>query len=273
MRFFFNNTLRTYDIAVGKLFNDIWVIHYNKDNPKDIQEYRVPYVFGAKLHWYLRKYDTVDNDFNVKITIPKMSYSRTAPQYDSKRQLNKYGKVKGNKKFSPEVENYIQYWSGTAAPYKIPYEINIWTHTMNEMNQILEQILSFFHAQTHNLNIVECPMFGIERNVRITLDSTSSNYTTEYNVNGDRVLRHKINLTVEGNIYSVINESSVIKEIDAFYIENEEQQNRLLYAINNGEQITDDMYMSSQTVDESSLDEEEIPEIDEGYSGEVCNGN
>lgn len=270
MRFFFNNTLRSYDIAVGTLLNDLWIIHYDFNNKKDIQEYKVPLKYYPKLHWYLRKYDNIPNDFNVKTVLPCISYSRLAPQYDSKRQLNKYTRIKGNKQYSPEIENYVQKWAGTAVPYNIPYEVNLWTHTLLEMNQLMEQILSFFQVQTKTLFIRECPLFDIGRSCRLIIDSTSSNYSSEFDVKGDRVLRQKINLTLEGCIYSVIKENYVIKEIDTLYIENEEQQNKILAAINNGEQITEDMILAEQKIDEGSLSEDEIPDIDEGYKGEVC---
>lgn len=228
MRFFFNNTLRSYDIAMGTMFNDIWVIHYDKNNPKDIKEIKVPLVYDPKLHWYLRKYDNIPNNFNIKTTLPRISFSRSAPQYDSKRQLNKNTIIKGNKQYSPEVENYIQKWAGTAAPYKIPYELNIWTHTMNEMNQILEQILSYFQTQTYNLFVNECPMFDVGRNCKVTIENTSANYNSDFDIKGDRLLRHKINLSIEGNIYSVIKEDYVIKEIVVNYLEVEYKQNEQL---------------------------------------------
>ena len=233
MRMFFNNTFRAYDIAIGKMFNDVWVIHYDKTG-KDIDEIKVPFYYMPKLHWYLRKYDNIPNDFNIKTVLPMMTFSRTAPQYDVKRQLNAYAEIKSDIKYSPETQRYVQKWAASAVPYKIPYEINVWTSTMNEMNQLLEQILGSFPNQTKNLFIYECPMFGVGRNCKVTIESTSSNYSSDFDIKGDRILRHKINLSIEGNIYGVIKEASVIEEIMMNYYSVETKENNELNNITDG---------------------------------------
>lgn len=240
MRFFFNNSLRSYDISVGKLFNDLWVIHYDKNKPNDIQEIKVPLLWQPKLHWYLRKFDTIPDTFNIKTVLPRITFSRSAPQYDSKRQLNKYTRIKGNKRYSADVENYIQQYAGAGVPYKIPYEFNIWAVNMIELNQILEQILSFFKTQTYNIFVNEVPLFDVGRNCKLTIDNTSSNYNSEFDIKGDRVLRHKFTLNLEGSIYPIIKEDYVIKEINAYYWDNEEDQNAALALVTNGTCECDD---------------------------------
>ncbi len=228
MKFFFNNTLRSYDIAIGQLFNDIWTIKYDKEQKNIISELRVPLVFNPKLHWYLRKYDNIPNDFNIKTTLPRISFSRGAPQYDGKRQMSKYIQIKGNKKYSSAVQNYIQKWAGSSVPYKIPYEFNIWTKNINEMNQILEQILSLFNTQSYNIFINEVPLLDVGRNCRIIMENTTQDYQAEFDIKGDRLLRYKFVLNLEGNIYPVISQDQVIKEIVVNYWETEATEDKLL---------------------------------------------
>lgn len=228
MKFFFNNTLRSYDVAIGQLFNDIWVIKYDKVKKELISELRVPLVYAPKLHWYLRKYDNIPNDFNVKTTIPKISFSRGAPQYDAKRQMSKYVQIKGNKRYSSVVQNYIQKWAGSSVPYKIPYEFSIWTKNINEMNQILEQILSLFNTQSYNIFVNEVPLLDVGRNCRLIMENSTQNYQTEFDIKGDRLLRYSFTLNLEGNIYPVIDEQQVIKEIIVNYWETEATEDKLL---------------------------------------------
>lgn len=230
-RFFASNTLRSYDIAVGQLFNNFYVLHYDRETKEQINEIKVPLVLGNKLHWYLRKYDTVPRDFNVKSVLPKISFARGAPQYDEKRQMNKFTKIKGTKRYSSEVQNYIQKWAGSAVPYKIPYTFNIWTKTETEMNQLLEQILALFNTQSYNIFINEIPLLDVGRNCRLIIENSIQNYQTEYNIKNDRILRYSFNLTLEGNIYPVIHEQKVIKEIYNNFYESEKAEENLLQEV------------------------------------------
>jgi len=228
MRFFFNNTIRSYDIAVGKLFNDFWVLQYNRETKQQINEIKVPLVWTPKLHWYLRKYDTLPQDYNISAILPKISFSRGAPIYDGKRQMNKNIEIKGTKKYSPAVQNYIQKWASSAVPYKFPYTFNIWTKYENEMNQLLEQILSLFNTQSYNIFVYEVPLLDVGRNCRLIIDNATQNYQSEFDVKGDRILRYSFNLHLEGNIYPTIHETTVIKEIEINYRSVEESENNVL---------------------------------------------
>ena len=192
-RFFFNNTLRSYDVAIGHLFSDFWVIQYDRNSKDVLNELKVPLTWAPKLHWYLRKYDTIPTDFNVATVLPRMSFSRGAPQYDGKRQMNKYIQIKGSKKYSSAVQNYIQRWAGSAVPYKIPYSFNIWTKNENDMNQILEQLLSLFNTQSYNIFVNEVPLLDVGRNCRLIIDNAVQNYQSEYDLKGDRLLRYSFN--------------------------------------------------------------------------------
>ena len=227
-RFYSSNILRSYDIAVGQIFSNFYCLHYDKVTKEQIQEIRVPLMLGNKLHWYLRKYDTIPRTFNVKTVLPRISFTRGAPQYDEKRQMNKFTHIKGNKKYSSITQNYIQRWAGTAVPYKIPYNFNIWTKNETEMNQLLEQILALFNTQSYNVFINEIPLLEVGRMCRLIIENSVQNYQTEYDIKGDRLLRYSFNLTLEGNIYPVIHEQTVIKEIYANYWEVEEDEAKLI---------------------------------------------
>lgn len=230
-RYFFNNTIRSYDIAVGKLFNDIWFQRYNRETNEIIEEIRVPLVYAPKLHWYLRKYDTLPKDYNIKTTLPRISFSRGAPVYDTKRQINKYVEIKGIKKFSEATQNYIQKWVGSSVPYRFPYAFNIWAKNENDMNQILEQILANFNTQSFNVFVYEVPLLGVGRNCRIVLENATQNYQSEFDIKGDRLLRYSFNLHLEGNMYPAISQQSVVEEIIAQYRDAEASENQILETV------------------------------------------
>lgn len=212
MKFFANNIRKIYSIAVGKFLNDIWVQRYNLNTGQIVKEVHVPVMHGPKLHWWISKYNTIPDNFNVKNTQPLMSYSFTGMSYDASRQLNPLAKLES----PPELSAFVKHWSLQATPWNFNFGVSIWTDLESDMDQIIEQVAYRFNP-TYNLHIKEVPVFGGWRTCRLKLDNMASAKVSEWDIKGDRVLKWDIGLTLEGNIYPAIYEQRLLQYIELNY--------------------------------------------------------
>lgn len=103
-------------------------------------------------------------------------------------------------------------------PYDYNYTLEVKTESMDHLSQILENIIPYFNPTNH-LRIKEFDFLNIERNLRVSLDSTSLEYPVEMGEEDSRYMNAKITFTVAGYIYRPISYAKVIKYIkkDYFY--------------------------------------------------------
>lgn len=207
MDYFFNNTSKSYKVAIGKFLNSVYVQRFTSNGAID-NSFKVPIVYSPKLHWYLSKYDTVPQDYNIKKFIPIISYSRSGMVYDNGRQYNKNVTIKTPK----EISILAKAWCQQATPWNFDFSVSVWTRTEDDMDQILEQLLYRFNP-SHNLHVNEVPIFGVERTCRLKLSNVADESVKEFDIKGDRVLKYTLGLSIEGNIYPTINSEQLIQWI------------------------------------------------------------
>ena len=209
--YYFNDTIYIYTVAVGSLFNNIYVQKIDKanlDNP--ITETPVPLSYLGKTHWYLKKHKSIPDTDNIGAVLPTMAYSLKGMQIDTERQTNKFETMK----FDGNVTREVREWCQTAVPYVFEYELSIWTKRQTDMNQIIEQILPFFPAKSRDIHINEIPFLNITRSTRLVLSGTSDNIEVEFDKESDRIIKYDITFTLDGYLYQPIKEDAIIGQID-----------------------------------------------------------
>lgn len=207
MTHFFFDTISTYSIAFGDLFNNLKVqVVDTTVSPNKIIEKRVPLSYSHKLHWYLRKYQSLPDDFNVSTTLPRMvfSFNGIDAAY-GERGTNKFERIVGDVNWTNEMTTWMQH----CTPYTFIFTLSIWTKYQSEMNQLLEQILPFFNP-SRNIHVKEIPILNIYRTCRISLGAIAQEHAVEFeSESGDRILNYSMDFQIDGYMYPPIQQSAL----------------------------------------------------------------
>jgi len=211
MNYFFNQTIETYTIAFGDLFNNLYVQYIDDStSPPIVKNKKIPLSYSHKLHWFLRKYQSLPDDINIASTLPRMIFSLNGMDHDyGERGTNKFERISGNINWNQKVNKWIQ----TAVPYKFTFTLSIWTKYQTELNQILEQILPFF-TPARNIHVKEIPVLNVFRTCKITLGTLAQEHTVEYEAEGgQRILQYSIDFILDGYLYPPIQQTHLPIEL------------------------------------------------------------
>jgi hypothetical protein len=143
----YHKHLRNITVAIGSLLNE-FNIQLGKTN--------VPVSFAPKNR-FIAKLN--NSKRGVQTFLPRIGFNLEGIAYDSTRQQQKNKKVVGNNKKTL-----------TPVPYIIDYSISIYTKSMDEGLEIVEQLLPSF-TPYYNLRLLESEALGIITDIPLTLNS------------------------------------------------------------------------------------------------------
>ena len=154
----------------GSLFNNIYVIRKNAAGAV-ISTAKVPISYAPKRDFLerIRQTEDLNNNQNVAIKLPRMSFEILGFSYNPIRQLNKMGNKNrvAATAVTPQVKRAKIY---NYVPYDINFQLQIYAKTQDDALQIVEQILPFFAPQ-YSLTIKPFSDYtDIKEDVQITLD-------------------------------------------------------------------------------------------------------
>lgn len=204
----YNSSLKQYIYLLGDLFSKVQVARKTEDGLKYI---RVPISNTSKEKFIqsLSKYNNVTSEENVakvETILPRMNLQMVDMMYNSQfktAQLNR----------SRIGENRVSQYS--PAPYKMIFELGIYTRYQDDMYQIVEQILPYFqpHFNTTITELYENNQ-KIDRDIRIAFQSLAIDENSDGDLYNRRHLEWSIMLEVNGWIYPpVSNINGIIKTI------------------------------------------------------------
>lgn len=99
-------------------------------------------------------------------------------------------------------------------PYKLTFEVTLWTKYMDDLAQLLENILPFFHPEAY-ISLYEKGV-GTERKCKVTKESETLNFVYELNQPDRRVLQATMAFTMEINFYKP--ENPITRPIQRMYL-------------------------------------------------------
>lgn len=154
-------SIRKTTIAFASLFKDIPLIKYN-DQGQEIERIIVPIIYGDKEK-YVKRLDISHE--KVQITLPRIEYGLTTMEYDIDRKLNPANKLMG---CASTGDVYVN----SPIPYNFNFELVLYTRNVEDANQIMEYILSYFQPD-YNMRIVMVPEAGIIKTIPVTFNGDS----------------------------------------------------------------------------------------------------
>lgn len=187
---YYNKTIRSVAAVFGTLFNDIHVARRKSDGSLT-NEKRVPIAYGPKQSFLERIRQRPDlEDTKVAMKLPRMSFSYSTPLYDPERQRSKRGYIQEGR---DKIKN--------PAPYRIPFELSIYTKNEDEALQIIEQILPYFNP---SVGVTIKPVVGKTFTDNLKFTFLSANKDDQYEGAADstqRVLIYTLTFDAAINLY------------------------------------------------------------------------
>lgn len=197
------DTIRKSTIQFLNIFNDISVSKYDK-NGNITQTFQVPLKLAGKQKFYYWLYDR--------------KHSKRYPQMAAspKGMEPAIGDRGRNQKLSftnPSMEKIIQ----TPTPYNINFELALVTNYIEEANQVLEQILPYFHPYV--MTTVGLPEVGIEFDQKVVLNSISEDRDFEMPEDNYRTFSWIFDFTAHTFMFKPIRDTKLIETIYLNYVE------------------------------------------------------
>jgi hypothetical protein len=220
--FIIGNSFKITTMAFSQLFRDLKVRNYDNETGEPILDIPVHVSLDTKeaLYEYL-KYGGDHKKIDQKDTmLPRIGIqiSSIAPAVERETGKNMprtllreiVDEPDGSKRIA-QIRKDIQ-----PVPFNITYTVSIWCKYIDHWAQLQENILPHFNPYV-NVGVKERGL-GIERQIRVRLDSVSPNNSFEVgNQSGQRIIRSEMEFTCETVLYKFLNDdveaSGIIENI------------------------------------------------------------
>ena len=210
---FYFHTMRNLVVVFGDVFNGIRVTKEDSAG-NTVKTLTVPLAFSRRQKYLSRlredqRKDADSTAATIELSLPRMSYdivgidpnngNRLNPRTLQMREISTVG-----------VEDYLKQMSGT--PVTISMELSIYTYSLDEMLQIVEQIIPYF-VPDFNVNILDIPELNIRKDVPIKLENISPTDSFEGLMDEYRIIEWTIGFTTDIEIYPAIQQGGVIRKV------------------------------------------------------------
>ena len=209
--YFYHSKTKKAVALFGRLFNNIYVLRKNSSGAV-ISQLKVPLSYAPKQKYLerIRENPDLNNDMQVAIKLPRMSFEITSIAYDAARQLAKVGNFntlasdgstsKRQKFFNP-------------VPYSINFQLNAYAKSQDDALQIVEQILPTFNPQ-YALTIkpfsTEFPSF--KEDIQVIIQGVSFSDDFEGAMEQRRTIIYSMDFEMKLSYHGPINNTSIIRE-------------------------------------------------------------
>lgn len=210
--YFYHEKTRKCVAAFGKLFNNIYVLRKNSSG-KVISQVKVPLAYAPKDKYLerIRENPDLNNDQQVSIKLPRMSFEITGISYDTARQLSKINNVT-----TAGTANTNRNKLFTGVPYIISFQLNVYAKTQDDSLQIVEQILPSFNPQ-YSLTLI--PFASDYPNYRedlpISINGVAFTDDFENEVAARRTIIYTLDFEMRVQYYSGIGQGEIIRQANA----------------------------------------------------------
>lgn len=162
---FYHQLLRKYHIAFGSLFSQITLLRLDESGTEK-QRFVVPIEYSPRESWLTRLRKDPNIEQKAAQVMPRLAYEMVGLRYDTARQLNRL-----STKFVAPVGDAGNYRFFTGIPYLLTFNLMAVTRSVDDANQILEQVVPYFNPD-RSLLLNVLPSVGIADRMRVVIDGT-----------------------------------------------------------------------------------------------------
>lgn len=200
---FYENITRSYVVAFGNLFNNIYIKRYNADGTENQRE-KVPMAYGPKEKYLYRNEQNKDLNERFAIKLPRISYELVEVGYDAPRKTPSANKLR-----NPTNNPADATWSFNALPYAFVFKVYVMGKTSDECLQIIEQIAPFF-TPDHTLTLQNMPNLDQVLDVPVTMNSITLKDTWNGTFQERRDIVWELTFTLSGFLFPPTKSSKII---------------------------------------------------------------
>ena len=214
---FYHSTLRKTVIGFGSLFDNLYVVRTQDNNPVRI---KVPIQHSTKEKFIQRYKDTLNRENKDSIVLqtilPRLGFEMGEIAYDASRKKPTINKRVVEQTVSGNSVYNINY---TEVPYNVNFNLTAYVRYIDDGLQLAEQILPYFTPDfTIAIKQEVLGETGERMNVPIILNSVTQNVEYEGAMDlNPRIIMWEYSFTAKINLFSNITDSSIIKTVSANY--------------------------------------------------------
>ena len=212
---FYHERIRKAVAVFGSLFNNIYVVRHNAAG-ETINQTKVPLSYAPRRDFVDRitAMDAGENqERQIAIKLPRMSFEIIAIDYDSQRQLQKM-----NKRVIPQAgSNARQIY--TPVPYNLQFQLNIYARSQDDALQCVEQILPYF-TPNYTVSVKPLEGFDLQEDTPITLSGVVMQDDYEAAIEARRTIIYTLDFQMKMNLYKLVESaSSIIRTVETSFLD------------------------------------------------------
>jgi hypothetical protein len=209
---FYHQKIRKCVAIFGAMFNNLYVLR--KDGSGNvISQVKSPLSYAPRSKYLdrIRQNADLNENTQVAVKLPRMSFEITSFSYDTTRQLTKLSNFTTKGNTSSDRQKFY-----SPVPYSINFQLNIYAKNQDDALQIVEQILPTFNPQ-YSLTIkpfsTEYPEF--KEDIPIIIQSVSFADDFEGALEQRRTIIYTLDFEMKVQFYGNITNGSIIRESKA----------------------------------------------------------
>lgn len=205
---FYHEKIRKSVSVFGSLFNNLYVVRKNSSGGV-LSQVKVPLSYAPKSKFLERLAENpdLDNDTQVAVKLPRMSFEITSFAYDPTRQLTKVSNFNTIASANTQRQKFY-----SPVPYNISFQLNVYSKTQDDALQVVEQILPVFNPQ-YTLTIkpfgTEYPDF--KEDIPIVINSVSFADDFEGSLEQRRTIIYTLDFEMKVSFYGPIESKDIVR--------------------------------------------------------------
>lgn len=204
--YYFHDLTQKYILIFGSLFSDMKVQKIGIDK-KSASMITVPVNYAAKEKYAQRMEDDPEQKRQTAIVLPRMSYQLTDISYDSERKIARNNKLTIDRDVNSKLAKQIY----TPAPYQLTFTLDIVTKTLNELNQLIEQIIPAFQP---DFVVKIKALDDVTFDMPISYGGLFINDSYDGDIGEDRQITATLNFTAKVYYFAPINKKNIILDVN-----------------------------------------------------------
>lgn len=206
---FYHKKIRKAVATFGTLFNNLYIIRTNGSTGQTLSQLKVPLTYAPKRKFLdrLQQNPSLDDNTQVSVKLPRMSFEIIDLFYDPARQLQKNNSFsQGNNSISVRNQFY------SFVPYTISFQLNIYTKVQDDALQLVEQILPYFNPQ-YTLTMKPFSDYPeVKEDVPISITGVSFSDDYEGTLESRRTIIYTLTFEMKLNVYGPIADRGIIRK-------------------------------------------------------------
>ena len=195
---FYNERVRKSVAIFGSLFNNLYMIR--KSGSTVYEQMKVPLAYAPQRKFLERineMNDGEDNERQLAIKLPRMSFEISAISYDAQRQLPKMNYF--SKTGAEDNQKATKFYAAT--PYIITFELSVYAKQHDDALQVVEQILPYFTPH-YTLTVNPLSDFDdVKEDTPVTLQGVTFSDDYEAVLEARRTIIYTLDFEMKINLY------------------------------------------------------------------------